>query len=74
VGKQFAQPQTVNFALFKNIPIHERLKFQFRFETFALFNYTNFGNPSGTLGTSSFGNITSASGNRKIQLGAKLVF
>lgn len=66
--------QTVNFALFKNIPIHERLKFQFRFETFALFNHTNFGNPSATLGTSSFGNITSASGNRNVQLGAKLVF
>jgi Carboxypeptidase regulatory-like domain/TonB dependent receptor len=66
--------QTVNFSLFKNIPIRERLKFQFRFETFALFNHTNFGNPSTTFGTSSFGNITSATGNRNIQLGAKLVF
>ena len=66
--------QTVNFSLFKNIPIRERLKFQFRFETFALFNHTNFGNPSATFGTSSFGNITGASGNRNIQLGAKLVF
>jgi hypothetical protein len=74
VGKQFAQPQTVNFPLFKNIPIHERLKFQFRFETVALCNNTNFGNPSATLGTSSFGSITSASGNRKIQLKAKRVF
>jgi len=66
--------QTVNFSLFKSFPIRERLKFQFRFETFALFNHTNFGNPSATFGTSSFGNITSASGNRNIQLGAKLVF
>ena len=66
--------ETVNFSLFKNIPIHERLRFQFRFETFALFNHTNFGNPAATLGTSSFGNITSATGNRNIQLGAKLVF
>jgi carboxypeptidase family protein len=66
--------QTVNFSLFKNVPIYERVKFQFRFETFALFNHTNFGNPGATFGTSSFGNITSASGNRNIQLGAKLVF
>ena len=38
--------ETVNFSLFKNFPIQERLKFQFRFETFALFNHTNFGNPA----------------------------
>jgi hypothetical protein len=66
--------ETVNFSLFKNFPIHERLKFQFRFETFALFNHANFGNPGATFGTSSFGNITSAGGNRNIQLGAKLTF
>jgi hypothetical protein len=65
---------TVNFSMFKNFPIKERLKFQFRFESFALFNHTNFGNPSATFGTSSFGNITSATGNRNIQFGAKLVF
>ena len=66
--------QTVNFSVFKNFPIKERLKFQFRFETFGLFNHTNFGNPSATINTSSFGNITSASGARTIQLGAKLLF
>ena len=66
--------QTVNFSVFKNFPIMERLKFQFRFETFGLFNRTNFGNPSATINTSSFGNITGASGSRTIQLGAKLMF
>ncbi len=66
--------ETVNFSLFKNFPIKERMKFQFRFETFALFNHANFGNPSATINTSSFGNITGASGNRNIQLGAKLMF
>ena len=64
--------ETVNFSVFKNFPIKERLKFQLRFETFALFNHTNFGNPSSTINTSSFGNITGASGNRNIQIGAKL--
>ena len=66
--------ETVNFSLFKNFPIRERLNFQFRFESFALFNHTNFGNPSATINTSSFGNITSASGNRTIQFGAKLAW
>jgi hypothetical protein len=66
--------ETVNLSVFKNFPIRERLKFQIRFESFALFNHTNFANPSATLNTSSFGNITSATGNRNIQLGAKLQF
>src|SRR5215831_9101209 len=66
--------ETVDFSLFKNFPIHERLRFQFRFETFGLFNHTNFGSPGSTINTSSFGNVTSASGARNIQLGAKLQF
>ena len=66
--------QSVNFSVFKNFPIKERLKFQFRFETFGLFNRTNFGNPDATINTSSFGNITGASGARTIQLGCKLQF
>src|SRR5580700_10393673 len=40
--------ETVNFSLFKNFPIKERLQFQIRFETFALFNHTNFSPPSWT--------------------------
>jgi hypothetical protein len=70
--------ETVNFSLFKNFPIKERLKFQLRFETFGLFNHSNFGNPSATLNTSSFGNITSlnttAPGSRVIQFAGKLQF
>ena len=66
--------QDVDFSLFKNFPLKERMKFQFRFETFSLFNRTNFGNPSSTINTSSFGNITGAGGARTIQLGGKLLF
>jgi hypothetical protein len=67
--------QEVNFSIAKNFPIRERVRFQFRFETFNLFNHANFGNPSATLNTSSFGNITGLStNNRQIQLGAKLSF
>ena len=69
--------EEVNFSLFKNFPISERLRFQFRFETFNLFNHANFGNPSATINTSSFGNITglaAGTNNRQIQVGAKLAF
>jgi hypothetical protein len=70
--------ETVNFSLFKNFPIRERLKLQFRFETFGLFNHSNFANPSATLNTSSFGNITTlnatAPGSRVIQFALKLQF
>jgi hypothetical protein len=70
--------ETVDWSLFKNFPIRERLKLQFRFETFGLFNHSNFGNPAATINTSSFGNITSLNtvspGTRNIQFGAKLQF
>jgi hypothetical protein len=66
--------ETVNFSLFKNFPLKERLKLQFRMETFGLFNHTNFGNPSATINTSSFGNITGASGSRVVQFALKLQF
>jgi hypothetical protein len=69
---------TTNFSVFKNFPIVERMKLQIRFESFGLFNHSNFGNPSATLNTSSFGNITSlnatAPGSRVIQFAMKLQF
>jgi hypothetical protein len=69
--------QEVNFSMAKNFLFGERARFQFRFETFNLFNRANFANPSATLGTSAFGNITglaSGTSNRQIQLGGKLAF
>jgi hypothetical protein len=70
--------ETVNFSLFRNFPIRERLRLQFRFESFGLFNHSNFGNPSAVLGTSAFGNITTlnpvAPGSRVIQFALKLQF
>jgi hypothetical protein len=66
---------TVNVSLFKNFPIKERLRFQFRLELFNALNHANFSNPAATFGTSSFGNITSTSTSaRNIQFGAKLLF
>lgn len=71
------RPGLVNldFSVFKDFPIKERLKFQFRAEMFNFFNHPNFANPGNTFGTSSFGNITSTvTDNRDIQFGGKLIF
>jgi hypothetical protein len=70
--------------IFKNIPITERVAFQFRGELFNTFNHTNFSsdntgsrakspvqaNPAST----SFGQIQAANDPRIIQLAAKVVF
>jgi len=64
-----------DFSVFRDFPIKERLKFQFRAEMFNIFNHPNFGNPNTTWDTKSFGNITqTTTDNRDIQFGAKLVF
>jgi len=64
-----------DFSVFKEFPIKERLKFQFRAEMFNIFNHPNFGSPNTTWDTGSFGNITqTTTENRDIQFGAKLVF
>jgi hypothetical protein len=64
-----------DFSVFKNIPIRESLKFQFRAEMFNFFNHPNFANPNATFGTTSFGSITSQNGNsREIQFAGKLIF
>jgi len=47
---------------------------QFRWEFFNVLNHPNFGFPGGTLGTSTFGQITAADPARLMQVAMKVVF
>ena len=47
----------VDFSVFKNTPITERISSQLRFEMFNLFNTRNLPNPNGNLSSGSFGRI-----------------
>jgi hypothetical protein len=65
----------VDFSIFKNIPVGERVRFQIRGEAFNLFNTPAFGNPNAVLTTPAFGTVTSTqNNNRQMQLGLKLLF
>jgi hypothetical protein len=69
----------IDFAILKNGPITERIKYQFRFEFFNLFNHPSFGCGSGcgldtTVTDSTFGQVTGAITPRNIQIALKLTF
>ena len=71
----------VDFSLFKDVPITERFKAQFRAEFFNILNHSNWGNPNPSIfvGGGSrnplAGRITTLSGTmRQIQFAVKLVF
>ncbi len=70
--------KTVDFSVFKNVPVTERLKAQFRAEFFNVLNHPNFAAPNflndGNMDASD-GVLASTSTNpRLIQLGLKLIF
>jgi len=65
---------TVDFGLFKNFPLTERVRLQVRGEFFNLFNRVNLGNPIGNASAANFGQITSAGNPRVAQLALKLNF
>jgi hypothetical protein len=69
-------PGTENFdaGLFKNIPIHEQLHLELRWETFNTLNHPNFSAPNNSFSSSAFGRITAANSGRVMQIAAKLVF
>jgi hypothetical protein len=70
-----------DFSVTKNTKINERFNLQFRSEFFDLFNHPNFGNPTLTTTSTSFGKITSTrfptgdfGSARQIQFALKLIF
>ena len=64
-----------NLTLFKTFNLAEKVKLEIRSEMNNLFNSPQFGTPTTNLASkATFGVITSAGGNRAIQVGAKLKF
>ncbi|HVJ05374.1 MAG TPA: carboxypeptidase regulatory-like domain-containing protein [Candidatus Saccharimonadales bacterium] len=64
----------VDMSLFKTFKFTESTNFEFRFETFNVFNHENFNAVNTTFGGSLFGQVTGSRDPRQIQLGAKLHF
>jgi len=66
----------VDMSIFRQFPIMERAKFEFRAEAFNLPNHPIWGQPSNDMAdTANFGRITGTANNsRSLQLGAKIIF
>jgi len=66
----------VDFSLFKNTSVTERLRVQFRAEFFNLFNHANFAAPVSNITSPTFGEIVNTLPNseREIQIGLKIAF
>jgi hypothetical protein len=66
----------VDFSAFKDFQLKEHTALQFRAEFFNVLNHPNFGQPGNSLGTATFG-VISSTGNylsRNIQIALKLLF
>lgn len=65
----------LDLSLFKTTTLTERVKMQFRLETFNLANRTEFAAPNTTLGSSQFGSINSQINfARQVQLGLRVIW
>jgi hypothetical protein len=63
-----------NVAGYKTFPIHERLNLQFRAEAFNFVNHPNFGNVDTSLGSGTYGQVTSALDPRILEFSARINF
>jgi hypothetical protein len=63
-----------NIGLLKNHRIGERMRIQLRAELLNAFNRHQLGSPNTTVTSPLFGQVTSVSGNRSIQIGARMDF
>lgn len=69
-------PGTISFdsVMSRWQPIKERMRLQFRAEMYNILNHPNLGAPSTGITSSTFGRITSKSGNRTITMALRLEF
>jgi hypothetical protein len=77
VGRNsFYNPGAFNsdLGLFKNFPLGEPRKLQFRAEFFNAFNQVHLGSPNGCEACTGFGSITSAGSPRLVQFGLKFLW
>ncbi|MGC1373135.1 MAG: hypothetical protein WA824_13450, partial [Candidatus Sulfotelmatobacter sp.] len=64
-----------DFALVKIIPVNDREHFEFRAETFNVFNHTQFYNPDGdSTDGAQFGQVTEVKDPRLVQFALKFYF
>jgi hypothetical protein len=66
--------QRTDLSIFKNIDFASHHRVQVRIEGFNIWNQARFGQPNGTFGSATFGQITTAEDGRVIQLGLKYIF
>ena len=66
--------QNFNLGVLKHVALGESANLQLRFESFNLFNRSNFNLPDAFLGSPTFGQIVSARSPRRCQFGLKLIF
>jgi hypothetical protein len=66
--------KNVDLAIFRTFKIRERINFQVRGEAMNVFNMINLNAPAATVGTNTFGQITSAQATRQLQLGLRATF
>lgn len=64
----------INAEVSRRFPLRERLALDLRLEAFNAVNHPNFGNPSASLASSTFGEVTLSGSPRIFQIAAKVTF